>query len=87
MNQQLNIKNIEARALASELAALTGESLTEAVTTALRERLDRERRARDKTEKIARIRELARDIRAHLREPMTSADHAELYDDVTGLPK
>ena len=60
MNQQLNIKNIEARALASELAALTGESLTEAVTTALRERLDRERRARDKTEKIARIRELAR---------------------------
>ncbi len=42
----LNIKNDEAHKLATELAELTGESLTSAVTLALRERLARERRRR-----------------------------------------
>ena len=42
----LNIKNDEAHKLATELAKLTGESLTSAVTLALRERLARERRRR-----------------------------------------
>ena len=42
----LNIKNDEAHKLATELAGLTGESLTSAVTLALRERLARERRRR-----------------------------------------
>ena len=37
----LNIKNPEAHALAVRLAKLTGETLTEAVTAALRERLAR----------------------------------------------
>ena len=37
----LNIKNPEAHALAARLAEKTGETLTEAVTTALRERLAR----------------------------------------------
>ena len=37
---QLNIKNGEAYRLATELATLTGESLTEAVTKALAERLE-----------------------------------------------
>ena len=39
----LSIKTDEADALARELAALTHESLTDAVTTALRERLERVR--------------------------------------------
>ncbi len=38
-----SIKNDEADRLVRELAAQTGESLTEAVTVALRERLERER--------------------------------------------
>ena len=38
----LSIKNREAERLARELAACTGETLTEAVLTALRERLTRE---------------------------------------------
>jgi hypothetical protein len=42
--RQLSIKNSEAHKLAIELAQLTGESLTSAVTRALRERLVRERR-------------------------------------------
>ncbi len=42
----LNIRNKVAEDLASALAKLTGETKTEAVTRALRERLDRTRRAR-----------------------------------------
>lgn len=38
----LSIKNPEAERLARELARVTGESLTEAVTVALRDRLVRE---------------------------------------------
>ena len=44
----LNIKSDEAHRLASELAGMTGESLTAAVTSALRERLARERRSRNR---------------------------------------
>jgi antitoxin VapB len=40
----LNIKNPETHRLAQELAKRTGESMTAAVTTAVRERLDRVRR-------------------------------------------
>ncbi len=41
----LNIKNPEAHRLAQEVADVTGESLTEAVTLALRDRLATVRRA------------------------------------------
>jgi antitoxin VapB len=41
----LSIKSDEADRLARELADQTGESITEAVTAALRERLDRTRRS------------------------------------------
>ena len=41
-----NVKNDEADRLLRELTELTGESLTEAITRALRERLARERRVR-----------------------------------------
>jgi antitoxin VapB len=43
----LSIKTAEADELARSLARLTGESMTEAVTTALRERLARERARRE----------------------------------------
>ena len=43
----LNISNAETCRLADELTRLTGETTTGAVTVALRERLERERRKRD----------------------------------------
>jgi antitoxin VapB len=43
----LNIKSAEADRLARELSALTGESITDAVTKALEMRLERERHERD----------------------------------------
>jgi antitoxin VapB len=42
----LNLKSPEAHRLAAELARLTGESMTKAVTEAIRERLERETRRR-----------------------------------------
>jgi antitoxin VapB len=44
---QLNIKDAEATRLVRELAELTGESQTEAVRKALRERLQREKAERE----------------------------------------
>lgn len=42
----INIRNAETERLAEELSKLTGETKTEAVTVALRDRLERIRRAR-----------------------------------------
>lgn len=44
----LNIRSAETEALAAELARLTGETKTEAVTKAVRDRLERVRRARQR---------------------------------------
>ena len=43
----LNIKNEETCRLAGELARLTGETMTRAITVALRDRLEREKRLRN----------------------------------------
>lgn len=45
----LSIKTQEADQLARDLAKLTGETMTQAVTVALQERLDREKAARAET--------------------------------------
>jgi antitoxin VapB len=86
MTHQLNIKGEDAYRLASQLAELTGESLTTAVITALRERLEREQALRDREARIARIRALTAEIRRNLRQPLPSSDHSWLYDE-NGLPK
>ena len=53
----LNIKNEETHQLARELAALTGESMTGAITVALRERLERERHERSAEIRLRRLRD------------------------------
>ena len=82
----MNIKNEEAYRLAKQLARLTGESLTAAVTEALRERLSRVRRARggDLADKLLAI---GRDCASHLKEPFRTIDHGEMLYDERGLPK
>lgn len=82
----LNIKNREAHKLAAQLAKLTGENMSEAVTNAVRERLERVRRARggDLDQRLAVI---AKDCAAHLKEPFRSIDHGDLLFDEKGLPK
>lgn len=56
----LNIKNEDAHKLASALARLTGETKTSAVTTALRERLLREKRRRGRAGVADRLMQLGR---------------------------
>lgn len=81
----LNIKNKETHRLVQELARLTGESLTTAVTTAVRERLDRlSRRDADLADRLLAI---GRDTAPRLAEPFRSVDHGELLYDENGLPK
>lgn len=80
----LNIKTEEAHRLAKELAEKTGESLTTAVTEALRERLARiERRGL-----ADRLMEIGRRASAAMSEEERKFDYdAFLYDEETGLPK
>jgi antitoxin VapB len=62
----LSIKTDEADRLARELARLTGETMTDAVTKALAERLERERAAREAEADLpARIKAFAQRIRPH----------------------
>jgi antitoxin VapB len=82
----LNIKREETYRLAQELACLTGESLTVAVTTALRERLDRVQ-SQPSDGLTDRLLAIGKDCAAHLREPYRSIDHAELLYDECGLPR
>ena len=82
----LNIKNEETHQLARQLAERTGETMTAAVTTAVRERLERVRR--EQGDSLAdRLLAIGRDCAARLREPFRSADHADLLYDERGLPK
>jgi len=61
----LSIKTAEADELARSLAQLTGESTTEAVTIALRERLARERARRETAATLpARLTALSSQLRA-----------------------
>ncbi|MBI3497839.1 MAG: type II toxin-antitoxin system VapB family antitoxin [Proteobacteria bacterium] len=82
----LNIKNEDAHRLAQELAKLTGESMTTAVTEAIRERVDRLRREQAKG-LAERLLALGRDCAPRLKEPFRSADHGDLLYDSTGLPR
>lgn len=79
-----SIKNDDADRLARELAATTGESLTEAVLVALRERLQREA-SRRRVGAADRLRRLAAEV-ATL--PVTDARSSEeiLGYDERGLP-
>ncbi len=81
----LNIKNPETHRLATELARLTGETLTQAVTEAVRERLARLSKQRQKAT-AAELMAIGRRCAAHLHTPATSDEHATLLYDEQGLP-
>jgi antitoxin VapB len=83
---QLNIKSEDAYRLASRLSELTGESLTSVVIRALQAELAREEHARDREERLRRVREITADIRHHLKHPLPASNHDWLYDE-NGLPK
>lgn len=80
----LNIKNDETQRLSRELAEMTGETVTTAVTVAVRERLDRIRGGQlSPDDRAARMLALGRQIAGAL--PVGGLRTEDLYDD-TGLP-
>jgi antitoxin VapB len=82
----LNIKNEKTQKLAKALAKLTGESMTAAITVALRERLDR-LRGEQETSLADRLIRIGKDCAVRLQEPYRSADHGELLYNEKGLPR
>jgi antitoxin VapB len=82
----MNIKNEEAHRLAGDLAALTGETQTTAVTIALRERLARMQGCGGR-DRAARLLAIGRECAAHLVEPYRSGDPDSLLYDERGLPR
>ena len=81
----LNIKDPEAHELARKLADHTGETMTRAVTEALRERLDRVRRAHRPETTTQELLAIGRRCAATLKAKIV--DHATLLYDERGLPK
>ncbi|HTR23116.1 MAG TPA: type II toxin-antitoxin system VapB family antitoxin [Terriglobales bacterium] len=73
----------ETEKLARELASLTGEPVEVAVTQAVRERLDRLRKARNEG-LVEPILEISRRCAPHLKEPL---DHDSLLYNELGLPE
>ena len=83
----LNIKNDEICRLADELARLTGETMTGAITVALRERLEREKHERSVEARVQEMRAIAERC-AKLMGPGPSAvEHGDVLYDERGLPK
>jgi antitoxin VapB len=79
----LNIKNADTERAIRELADLTGESLTGAVSEAVRERLERVRADFD----VDEILEIAREIRERMPAGYFDQDFDQMLYDEHGLPK
>jgi antitoxin VapB len=78
----LSIKSDEANDLARQLARETGESLTAAVTVALRERLTAVRRQKSRASALDRIQQIARS-----RSVLDARPHDEIVGyDALGAP-
>ena len=82
----LNIKNEETCRLAGELARLTGETMTGAITVALQERLEREKRLRDADVRAQKLRAIAERCAKLLGPGPSAAEHGEVLYDERGLP-
>lgn len=87
MDVQINIKNPEAHRLAAELSRLTGESMSQAVTKAIRDRLTAERQRRQSARAGigAKLRAIGAEVTALPLLDERSADEI-LYDE-DGLPR
>lgn len=80
----LNVKDPEAHRLASAISQSTGESLTRAVTEALRERYER-LQSRPGKAGVEELLAIAKRASAHVKRPYLS--HGKYLYDKHGLPK
>ena len=83
----LNIKNDETCRLAAELARMTGQSMTGAITDALRERLTREQRLRGVEVRAQKLLAIGERCARRLGPGPTAIEHGDMLYDERGLPK
>ncbi|MBM3503608.1 MAG: hypothetical protein FJX65_07005 [Alphaproteobacteria bacterium] len=81
-----NIKNPRTHELVRQLASLTGETLTQAVTESVRQRLEQLRRVRHRS-LAEQLLDVGSKCAARLKEPYRSIDHGDLLYDERGLPR
>ena len=84
----INIKNDndETCRLARELARLTGDTITGAITVALRERLEREQLRRDIQTRARKLRSIAERCAEHMGPGPSAVEHGDMLYDDQGLP-
>ena len=82
----MNIKNEKTHKLVRELAKLTGENQTVAITEAVRERLNRVRKQKGGTSLADRLLAIGKDCAAHMKEPFRSIEHGKFLYGKDGLP-
>ena len=82
----INIRNKETERLARALASLTGETKTEAITKALRDRLKRTKRERSKRRLADELDAIAEHCASLPEHDSRSPDEILGYDD-SGLPR
>ena len=80
----LNVKDPEAHRLAQAIARATGETITQAVTEALRERYERLQSRRGKAS-VEELLAIAKRASAQVKRPYL--DHAAFLYDERGLPR
>ena len=83
----LNIKNQETCRLARELANLTGETMTGAITVALEERLEREMHERSVEARVRELHAIGQRCARLLRDGPSAVEHGDFLYDERGLPK
>ncbi len=82
----LNIKNKEVYALASDLARMTGESMTSVVLDALRRQRKRLLH-QEKTEiRVQELMAIAERCAKHIRQPVSAVAHGAMLYDESGMP-
>ncbi len=83
----LNIKNDETCRLAREVAELTGDTMTGAITVALRERRERVRQHRRADILARELHAIGQRCAGLLRPGPSAVEHGDLLYDERGLPK
>ena len=83
----LNIENEETSRLAGELARLTGETMTGAITVALRDRLERAKRLRNADALAEKLHAIGQRCAARMGPGPSAAHHGDYLHDERGLPK
>jgi antitoxin VapB len=84
----LSIKDEETDRLARELARRNGESVTTAVKSAIKERLERQEREEKRKGRLEWLERITAETAQIMNDGRTSKELMdELYDDETGLPK